>query len=1481
MAGKKRKIAFRSFVLLLVVLFFGFFLLFRSATLQTYLVRKVGSYFSEKTGAQISVGSIELRWFKRFSVQDLLILDHHQDTMLFAHHFNVQIEDYDFKERRFAISDCELKGAYVSVKKYQNEDLYNFRKFLDGIGVKQDKTKKSRPVVLKSNALTLEDVKFKFWDENKEMKKFGVDYHHLIVEGLKGEIDDFEMYHDSINAKINSLSFEEKSGFQLKGLKAYATICSSKTAFSEMSLKASQTELNGKLSFNYEHYADWKRFVNQIKIKAHFAPSRLSGEDLSYFVPALEGLKDTVSLEGKISGKIGKLKLKNFLLSFGKQSYFKGRLDVDGLPDVNNAFMYMNVKELVTNDEDLRGIPLPPFVNGEKLKVPRWVKNLGDVNFKGKYTGFPGDFVAYGKVQTACGQVKSDVQFRKGSEDSFVIKGRINTAYFNLKRLLGKKQFGGLSFGGDVEIKVVKEQFNFGLNGGFPFIELYGYQYHGVKANGTLSDSQFEGDLQVNDTNLLLGFNGGINFSELKQELKFKAEVKRANLTRLGLISRDSSTSVSFNMDIDLMGDKVKNAFGKVDVSDFQWRELGRDYNFTNSTFRSSKVGEQKFISVNSDWLMAKIEGVFDLQDVYPSLISIASKNLPVLADSKYSFPKVKGENNFQVMFKIKDYHLIHDLFTPELWLDQALFSGAFNDQADVLHFNFSADTLKYKGVMTKKLNLHGHNQNERMNLLLRSDFVGLGDSVGVKDFQVGVLSSENINTYDVSWDNHTEITNHGLISGVVGMSILDSVWTHVNQFDVVIEDNLWAIDSTNEVVFEPDKMSFHHLRVRSEEEIFDAEGVLSLKSNNDFTVNAKSFKLSNLERIFKRYHIDLRGLLSGTMKVEGFINQPIIKSDLEVKEFKLNGQTFGRVCLNSDYFSEQGRVVLDLTAENQSKSLKGKVISLSGDYYPSLDGKLSLSAKLTNLKVSFLEPYFKGVFSEFNQGKASSEIYIKGTLKEPEFYGKLRLDQMNLKVDYLNVNYAINGEYIVFDDNKMVFDEFKLTHNKYMKSKVLVNGTIFHEGFKNISYQMDHIKLKDAFCLNTSIDENPSYYGQAFVKGVLQAQGNGKVNSLSGAISTVPYKDKFNKGSTKLNLPLSEAGELETIDFIHFVDLKKEESEQNIRDKKLDLSGLSLNFNFLINEEASAKIIFDPKVGDEIEVKGNGNINMKINSEGNFAMSGKYTISEGQYFFTLKNFIGKKFLVDKGGVIVWDGDPVNASIDVQTQYQARAKLIDLANPSELNYQVNKEKFGSRTAVYAGLEMQGELMKPEIKMGVSLPNGTPEEKEFLYSRLIGEDEINRQVFALLLTNQFLPSSANGLSQAVNVSTGIDNGIQFLQGQLNNSLGGILNNVDLGVDYNSGSQTDSLSNDELRLLLGFQYKNFSVKTDYALNNEAGEIQVEYQLTDQLKAKAYRRTTETVILDNGFNLTQGAGIVYQKSFNSIRGLFRQKKRNHEKQ
>jgi hypothetical protein len=226
----------------------------------------------------------------------------------------------------------------------------------------------------------------------------------------------------------------------------------------------------------------------------------------------------------------------------------------------------------------------------------------------------------------------------------------------------------------------------------------------------------------------------------------------------------------------------------------------------------------------------------------------------------------------------------------------------------------------------------------------------------------------------------------------------------------------------------------------------------------------------------------------------------------------------------------------------------------------------------------------------------------------------------------------------------------------------------------------------------------------------------------------------------------------------------------------------------------------------------------------------------------------------------------------MKTYYKSRANLINLVVDSTLN------TFDNRIQVNSNIGLFGSLWKPRLKIGISLPNGTPEEISFLKDKVFSDDEINRQAFSLILTSRFLPLSSS-VGSIVNDKAGLHNGMQFVEGQINNALSGLLHpNLDLGVDYNEVDKSDSeedLTKDELRLLAGFKYKNLSLKTDYDINNQVGDIEAEFKITEAFKAKAYHKTiTDATALNNQITTTYGLGAAYQKSFDYFKDLFRKK-------
>ena len=60
----------------------------------------------------------------------------------------------------------------------------------------------------------------------------------------------------------------------------------------------------------------------------------------------------------------------------------------------------------------------------------------------------------------------------------------------------------------------------------------------------------------------------------------------------------------------------------------------------------------------------------------------------------------------------------------------------------------------------------------------------------------------------------------------------------------------------------------------------------------------------------------------------------------------------------------------------------------------------------------------------------------------------------------------------------------------------------------------------------------------------------------------------------------------------------------------------------------------------------------MEIDSEGEFNIYGDFVTSEGEYNFKDLALIDKKFRLNEGGTIIWDGDPLDAQMNISAIYE-------------------------------------------------------------------------------------------------------------------------------------------------------------------------------------------------------------------------------------
>jgi hypothetical protein len=234
-----------------------------------------------------------------------------------------------------------------------------------------------------------------------------------------------------------------------------------------------------------------------------------------------------------------------------------------------------------------------------------------------------------------------------------------------------------------------------------------------------------------------------------------------------------------------------------------------------------------------------------------------------------------------------------------------------------------------------------------------------------------------------------------------------------------------------------------------------------------------------------------------------------------------------------------------------------------------------------------------------------------------------------------------------------------------------------------------------------------------------------------------------------------------------------------------------------------------------------------------------------------------------------------------------------------------KQKIPFETA----LKMNGALLKPTISFDIVLPEGnnsvSTEIINTTQAKLIQlrqqPDELNKQVFALLLLNRFIGENpfASQSGGATVSSLARESASKILSQQLNNLAGDLIEGVELNFDLNTSddyttgqreNKTDlnvgiskKLLNDRLKVTVG---SSFGIEgpqqANQNTNNIAGDVSLDYQLSrdGRYKVRAYRVNKYQVALQ-GEVVETGIAFIITLDYNKFKELFTKSEAKKAKQ
>jgi hypothetical protein len=526
------------------------------------------------------------------------------------------------------------------------------------------------------------------------------------------------------------------------------------------------------------------------------------------------------------------------------------------------------------------------------------------------------------------------------------------------------------------------------------------------------------------------------------------------------------------------------------------------------------------------------------------------------------------------------------------------------------------------------------------------------------------------------------------------------------------------------------------------------------------------------------------------------------------------------------------------------------------GTYIPSSQ-KIDYTISVTDLKLNFLKEILEGTMSNIG-GYLDAEITAKGELKNPEFGGSADIKRGRILIDYTQTPYNIKGN-ITTKGSKFVFSNLPVSDT--LSNIGLASGYFDLKNIRNPEFSIA-LESKKLLVLHTNEKDNALFYGNAFFGGAIKISGNLNSVNINAVGKTLE--------NTTFNIPLTYSELSANHDFLIFADTVKN-TKVKLKEQSSYL-GTEVNLNVTVTPDALNQIIFDKQVGDIIKVRGNGVLQIRMNKQGDLTMFGDYEIEQGDYLFTLKSLINKKFIIEQGGTISWDGDPLGAQLNVNAKYDLKASPQPIMDST-----YSKQ----RIPVTCEITLQNNLMNPDISYNIVVPSSYSQVQDMISTFTSEQKDI--QFMALLIMNTFM-STNETQNQGLNTSASIE----VLTSQLNNLLSQINPNFDMGVNYRPG---DNVNPNEFELALSTQIlnnrillnvngytefgNNTDVQTKTQSNDFAGDVSVEVKINKQgtFRAKGFSRSNTDPLAENQGN-TQGIGLFFTREFNDLHDLLRKK-------
>lgn len=1431
--------------------------------MQTFVGKIVTKELKKSTGADINVEKVAISVFLGVKLKGVLIKDHHQDTLIYSKNIQTKI----IGKRKLLNGDLifgDLKADNLTfyLTTYKGEENSNINIFVEKF--ENDNPKSDNPFVLKSTNIQVINGRFKVENQNRETP-VSVDFTRL-----NANLGDFSIDGDLITADSKLFSFQYHTGVFVENLTGKVKYSNNQIHLLDLEAKTKeQTYLKGNIVLDYQQ-GDLADFTDKVVMTVDFENgSKLASNDIYFFYPEIAQHK-IFDFSVKANGTLNDFLADDLFLSDGDM-VVNGDLMFKNITDVQEREFSISGKihELNTTNHSIK--TLLPNVLGTKL--PEQLDNLGRVALNGEIYLTKNDLNLRSNIVTQIGNLTTDLKMQNITDsDNTLYQGNITSQNFDLGKFSKNKTIGKLTANLTANGKgFTQKTVNTTIEGKVSSVYFNGYNYRKILVNGELKQPYFQGEVHIDDDNVKLSFEGLLDLTSQINYYDFEVQADYVDLNKINLIERDSISILKGNIKFQGGGNTLDEIEGELNFSNASYQNerdiyFFEDFNVT-SEFDNEKV---RTIKINSpDIIEGNVTGRFSYLEL-PMIFENALGSLY----TNYSPHQIKEKQFLRFNFSV--YNKIVEVFFPQISFGNNTFlRGNINPDEEVFKLDFATPTLEIGENTVHRIDLQVDTKNPLYNAYVEMD------SISNKYYKISNFGMINVKNNDTLYFR-TEFKGGSKEQDFYNLNMYYTIDQDKNSIigfqksELHFKDYMWHLNEydnhDSRVVFHKsfNDLSIDNFMLSHQNQFVQFGGIIKGPNYKDLDLNFKDVDLSKITP-----HIDklyLEGLLNGNVHFRQDENtfRPI--SSLEVMNLAINEIELGDLTIDAEGDETLSRFGINaylFRDDNDVFIMEGDLQNINKQTIANLD------IRMNSLNLSPFSEFGGDVITNI-RGFATGRTTISGNLKNPEINGRLFLDKAGMKIPYLNTDFDFDNNTIIdITDKQILFGYVNLTDTKH-KTKGSLNGTINHKLFSDWVLDLN-LSSNRLLVLDTDYTDDAMYYGTAFIKGSATIKG-----PTSGLVISA---DATSEKGTHIIIPVGGSKSAGEVSHISFLSPDEKYNEEGIVRDRFTTSGLELKLNLDVTPDATIDIIIDRDTGHAIRGgRGNGTLELDINTLGRFTMNGIFTVEEGKYDFRYGGLISKEFNVKKGGTITWSGNPLLANMNIQGVYATEANpAVLLDNPS----------FNRKIPVNLIIDVKGTLEAlQEPDFDITFPSVSSVLQSEIQYKLSDVDTRRTQAFALLATRNFLGSA--GMASGA------------LAGSLTETASNLFNNLilddnsvfQIGVDYTVANRDpnrtrDIEDSDRLGINLSTQ-----INEDITINGKlgvpvggtqqsvvVGNVEILMRLNEDrsLNARVFNRENDINYFGEGIGYTQGIGLTWEVDFDyfgELVGKIFPKKRKEDK-